>query len=288
MTAWSDPPRLLDGTALSDEDRAALSAYAAEAPGVARRARMLEGLAHELASRTDLAPLGSAARFGAGRLKLVLGAAGLLASAIGLFVLWPRHTSQPAAHSPLAAQVAPPSHFAARVAAVEPATPASLPEPAARTESPAAATSSASPAVPRERTASSRPPLARAPKGGLRGGESTASAPSKTSLGLDLPTGPESEALQRRADPVAELALLARARRALLTRPAHALEFTEAHARKFPHGTFGEEREVLAIEALLRLGLSDEAKQRAIAFERLFPDSAHRAHLARMIQPPAP
>jgi hypothetical protein len=81
--------------------------------------------------------------------------------------------------------------------------------------------------------------------------------------------------------------LLAHARRALLAQPERSLELTEQHAREFPNGTLCEEREVLAIESLLKLGLSDRARQRALLFEQRFPSSAHRAHLARLIARPA-
>jgi hypothetical protein len=96
----------------------------------------------------------------------------------------------------------------------------------------------------------------------------------------DLPAGATS-------GPLSELTLLARARRSLLSSPERSLELAEQHAREFPAGTLCEEREVLAIESLLKLGRVDRAKQRALAFERSFPSSAHRAHLARLIARPA-
>ena len=272
MTARSDPERLLEGNALSDEDRRALSAYGAEAPGVERRARVFEGLSRELGQRAELASAGRAARWGGAKLKLLLGSASLLATAIGVLVLWPRPAVSPSARSQPAAQVASPILAEPSRAAPPPAAPSDLP--ASVPELSVPDMPRALPAQPQR----SKPKRSR--------GEPAARASGDLLGGLHAPLlePDDSQARTRGSDPVAELALLARARRALLTRPAHALEFTEAHARDFPAGTFGEEREVLAIEALLRLGLDDEAKQRALAFDQHFPDSAHRAHLARMIQ----
>ena len=61
------------------------------------------------------------------------------------------------------------------------------------------------------------------------------------------------------SDPAAELALLMRARRVLLTTPLRTLELTEEHARDYPHGAFAEEREVLAIEAMVRADQREQA-----------------------------
>jgi hypothetical protein len=88
-------------------------------------------------------------------------------------------------------------------------------------------------------------------------------------------------------DVMSELTMLARARRALLNEPARALELAEEHAQTYPRGTFDEEREVLAIEALLKLGRRAEADARERAFEARFPRSAQIAHLARMIAKPS-
>jgi hypothetical protein len=80
-----------------------------------------------------------------------------------------------------------------------------------------------------------------------------------------------------------EAALLLRARRALASDPAGALRLTEEHARLFPSGTLVPEREVLAIEALARLGRSDEARQRLDALRANFPNAANVSHLEAVI-----
>jgi hypothetical protein len=73
-----------------------------------------------------------------------------------------------------------------------------------------------------------------------------------------------------------ELNLLARAQNALSSDPAFALELTSEHVRTFPSGALAQEREVIAIDALLRLDQTAEASIRAATFHRRFPTSAHR------------
>jgi hypothetical protein len=79
----------------------------------------------------------------------------------------------------------------------------------------------------------------------------------------------------------AEAALLEQARAALRGDPANALALAERHRRRFPHGALGQEREVIAIEALKRLGREAAASARAAAFERRYRGSVHRPRLER-------
>jgi len=85
---------------------------------------------------------------------------------------------------------------------------------------------------------------------------------------------------QGAADPLAELKLLARARRVLPSRAEAALALSEEHAQLYPHGTLAEEREVLAIEALRKLERGAEAERRMRAFLRAFPSSSQRQRLS--------
>jgi hypothetical protein len=73
-----------------------------------------------------------------------------------------------------------------------------------------------------------------------------------------------------------EAALLEQARAALASDPARALALTRQHQARFPSGVLKQEREVIAIEALRRLGQSKAAAERAGSFEQAYPDSAHR------------
>lgn len=95
---------------------------------------------------------------------------------------------------------------------------------------------------------------------------------------------------QREAAPPAvdaddELALLEEARRTLDTDPAAALALTDEHARRFPRPTLAQERERLAIEALVRLGRREEVLRRANAFDATFPQSAHRRRVQELVAP---
>jgi hypothetical protein len=54
---------------------------------------------------------------------------------------------------------------------------------------------------------------------------------------------------------------------------AQALGITEQHRRKFPRGRLSEEREALAIRALLSLGRAAQARERAQAFRSTYPNS---------------
>jgi hypothetical protein len=66
---------------------------------------------------------------------------------------------------------------------------------------------------------------------------------------------------------VQEALLLERARAALHASPAEALALTDAHAAKFPNARLAMERELLAIDALRRLGRAAEARRRGEALE---------------------
>jgi hypothetical protein len=85
-------------------------------------------------------------------------------------------------------------------------------------------------------------------------------------------------------DLAAELDLLARARRVVAGSPARALQLTAEHAQRFTDGVLAQEREVLAIEALFRMGQRDLAIKRARRFTERYPDSAHRVRLDAELQ----
>jgi len=76
------------------------------------------------------------------------------------------------------------------------------------------------------------------------------------------------------APPETELGLLKRALGLVATRPLEALRALDESAARFPHGLLEQEREVLAIEALMKAGRVDEARTRAAAFRAAFPHSA--------------
>ena len=84
-------------------------------------------------------------------------------------------------------------------------------------------------------------------------------------------------------DPAEEVKLLERAYLAVKTRPAEALALATEHARRYPSGMLAQEREVIAIEALLALGRGAEAKARADRFRARFPGSSHTRRIDAML-----
>ncbi len=92
----------------------------------------------------------------------------------------------------------------------------------------------------------------------------------------DLPSATTSAA--RRAPPVAdaltlELRLVDGARVRLATDPTSALSQLDAHARDFPRGQLALERDVLRVDALLRLGRRSEAEAVARSLAARAPGS---------------
>jgi hypothetical protein len=73
-----------------------------------------------------------------------------------------------------------------------------------------------------------------------------------------------------------ELELIAEAEREARSNPKLALRLAGEHQKRFPNGMLSEEREVLAIEALARLGQTAGAEARAQAFLQRYPTSGHR------------
>jgi hypothetical protein len=82
-----------------------------------------------------------------------------------------------------------------------------------------------------------------------------------------------------RGAPASEAALLQRAQALLASNPTRALALTQEHASQFPKGQLVQEREVIRIEALRRLGREGQAEKVGRDFERQFPDSPHRRKL---------
>lgn len=78
----------------------------------------------------------------------------------------------------------------------------------------------------------------------------------------------------------AELDLVREAQRALKGDPAASLAACETHVARFPEGSMAQEREVLAIQALVALGRTEEARSRGDAFAVRWPGSAHLRRIA--------
>jgi outer membrane protein assembly factor BamD (BamD/ComL family) len=81
-----------------------------------------------------------------------------------------------------------------------------------------------------------------------------------------------------------ELELLTPAQAALRANQLdRALELADRHAALYATGTFAEEREAIAIEALQRLGQRDRARSRLAAFTTRYPQSGYRTRLERAV-----
>lgn len=80
-----------------------------------------------------------------------------------------------------------------------------------------------------------------------------------------------------------EVALLDRARGALGSAPAEALRLTEEHAARYPRGKLGVERELVAIDALRRLGRAAESRSRAEALLVRARGSLYEERIRKML-----
>ncbi|HLK41360.1 MAG TPA: hypothetical protein VKU41_31635 [Polyangiaceae bacterium] len=95
--------------------------------------------------------------------------------------------------------------------------------------------------------------------------------PPRTHVPVGPPPAPTPSAASSLA---AERAILDRARASLASNDGkRALALTEDHARRYPLGLLGEEREAIAIQALVLEGRYDEARARAARFEARSPNS---------------
>ncbi len=83
-----------------------------------------------------------------------------------------------------------------------------------------------------------------------------------------------------------ELEFLKRARSALAADPAQAFALTERCRAQYPSGDLAQEREYIAISALVRVGRSSEATSRAALFRMHYPSSAYLPRLARLLGEP--
>ena len=63
-----------------------------------------------------------------------------------------------------------------------------------------------------------------------------------------------------------------------------ALEITSEHRRRHPNGVLGQEREVIAIEALVRLGRTADARAAADRFRASFPTSGHLLRIDSLLR----
>jgi hypothetical protein len=167
------------------------------------------------------------------------------------------------------------------------AAPPSLPAPDARVlglrEDPADRAPAATSATPRPVAA---PPIAsrgRRPSARARTLAPPTPAPTPAPAPAPTPIAPPAPPQDAETQRLREAQLLLHARHALETAPATALALTEQHRTEFPDGQHVQDREVIAVDALLRLGRRDEAVRRAGAFRARFPGSAMTARLDALV-----
>jgi hypothetical protein len=80
-----------------------------------------------------------------------------------------------------------------------------------------------------------------------------------------------------------EASLLAHAQRILPTDPAAALASLRQHQLEFPHGVLEPEREMLVVDALMRLGRRQEASARAKAIRSRSPNGLYSLRLEKLL-----
>jgi hypothetical protein len=259
-----DPTRLSKlGSEVPARLRDALGAARSDVPSAARVARIA---ARFPASGAPAAP-GSAGTAGAPLPSALSGALvgaalGVVACGVGLLATTASPSEprgQPVALAPQAATVGSPA------APLPPRATAELGEP------PASPTVSPVPKVALPSAAhGSPPPSASAPEP-LPAPPAAAPAPA-------VETGPVTNL-------AGEVQLLQRAQQALGANAAQALALTEEHKRRFPSGVLAQEREMVALEALVRLGRRDVARARAASFLAKFPESPHRRRIEAIVGP---
>jgi len=220
------------------------------------------------------------------RLKVLLGAGGVGLLTLA-FVLW---------------RTAP--HSTAPVALTSSAVPALAP--AAEASSPIAARSHGVSQLPASSLSSeAAPPSTPAPSSGASDAAATDDAPRPAAVrsgprvaaaatSAETIRSPAARLAPDRANPESlgqgvvarrtEVALLRDARLALAGSPADALALAEQHRVQFAHGAMVQERELIAISALARLGRHTAVLARAAQFERDFPNSPYRKQVTALAQ----
>jgi hypothetical protein len=108
----------------------------------------------------------------------------------------------------------------------------------------------------------------------------TSRARSSSNTTVQAPTAKSNAAVSAAPAKSTEVDLLRSARSALASRPREAFAITQEHRQQYPNGMFAQERDALAIEALMRAGEMSTARSLAERFVREHPSSPH-AHRFR-------
>jgi hypothetical protein len=173
-------------------------------------------------------------------------------------------TSGPTEKAAVAVQSGEPAMATARkVAAAPRASEASLPEAAPEVMAPEIIAPRSVVKI-QPRTAASPPPLVAE--------SATASPPIASTPSGSVSTLPS------------ESQLLGTAQSSLASDPARALKLTAEHHQLFPRGAFTQEREVIEIDALYRLGRKTEADRRATQFIARNPGSSYARRVKELMK----
>jgi hypothetical protein len=123
-------------------------------------------------------------------------------------------------------------------------------------------------------------------------GHASQGQPAAPTSGALTPTAPAPGQRERASElnsanavaPPTEVALLRDAQLALRTNPNEALALTEQHRTLFARGVMLQERELIAISALARLGRHTAVLARAAQFAHDFPSSPYRKQVEALAQ----
>lgn len=246
MTARTDPSRLVSSDDVPASLRDALRDAGADGPSPGEVRAITAGLGAALGPGAG-GPSGAASvggGVGAGKLAAIVGAAALIAGGL----VWSAKTTSPPVPPPESMEVSAPASPTPKATETAEATP--LPPPV----QPEAEQNEAPP----EESVISAP----------------VSPPQRATHGEDKAKAPPPAASNTVAKP-SEAALLDAARRALTQDPKRTLAYAEQHRSLYPRGMLAQEREVLVVEALRRLGRYDDAKKRDEDFRSRYPSSMH-------------
>ncbi|MGE0787392.1 MAG: hypothetical protein AB7S26_17095 [Sandaracinaceae bacterium] len=252
----TDPVRWKDDASVPEDVRALLS-HGAAPPAFDEDARRAAAVV--AASLAATAPTAAAAAGGVG-LKLAIGLLAITAIGGGaLFVASEDAPDDPPVH----------------VASTERADP-SAPRATSRASEPALDEAPPTEAAVEEDAVVEAPTVESPPS------TPSAARPARAVGQRDVPdtitaAEPDADALAR------EAALLERARASVADDPSATLALVREHERDFPAGQLTHEREMIAIDALLRAGRRTEAERRADRFLVRYPRGIYRARVARML-----
>ena len=107
--------------------------------------------------------------------------------------------------------------------------------------------------------------------------------PKATASGAPAPLADTAAEPKKKRTAAEAMADLRRAQDALGSNPARVLQLIAEHRRDYPRSAFSQERDVLEIDALLRLGRRSEAIAKGEQFTKYYPKSGHRRRIDALL-----